>query len=254
MKHSVERQPHVDKNMSLRALKARKIEALLGLDRNKICGSMLEVGTGSGGIAHYFARNASSRWVVSTVDVVDSRQLKDGYCFKLIEGCELPFDDESFDAVISNHVIEHVGDESSQLLHLKELRRVMKPGATGYLAVPNRWMLVEPHYGLAFLSWLPNRWRSTYLRISGKGNVYDCEPLALRPLEKLLDVADLSYRNLCVEAMRVTLEIERPQSLLLRTLRFLPSSVLSLFRRVIPTLIYEIRRPELDDSIKRGSL
>src|SRR3546814_9833619 len=69
----------------------------------------------------------------------------------------LPFADDSFDVVLSNHVIEHVGEQPEQLAHLSELRRVLTPGGIGYLAVPNRWMLVEPHYRLAFLSWWPHR-------------------------------------------------------------------------------------------------
>ena len=66
-------------------------------------------------------------------------------------------------------MIEHVGDESAQLHHLAELRRVLSKAGIGYLAVPNRWMVVEPHYRIAFLSWLPRGWRSPYLRLLGKG-------------------------------------------------------------------------------------
>jgi ubiquinone/menaquinone biosynthesis C-methylase UbiE len=123
----VERQPHANKNMPLRALKARKIEALLGLDSVQAAGQLLEVGTGSGGIAHYFACHAHVSWQVSAVDVVDNRQVMEGYDFQLVSGCKLPFPDASFDVVISNHVIEHVGDAYSQLSHLEELRRVLKP-------------------------------------------------------------------------------------------------------------------------------
>src|SRR3546814_18660903 len=99
----------------------------------------------------------------------------------------LPFADDSFDVVLSNHVIEHVGEQPEQLAHLSELRRVLTPGGIGYLAVPNRWMLVEPHYRLAFLSWWPHAWRSPYLRLMRKGKFYDCEPLQLGQLETMLD-------------------------------------------------------------------
>jgi hypothetical protein len=53
-----------------------------------------------------------------------------------------------------------VGDLVDQRHHLSEVRRVMNPTGIGYIAVPNRWMLVEPHYRLAFLSWLPLAWRT----------------------------------------------------------------------------------------------
>lgn len=242
MSHPIERQPHVDTNMPLRALKARKIELLLGLDEQRSPGSLLEVGTGSGGIAHYFAHSISREWTVSAVDVVDNRQLKDGYHFQLIEGCLLPFPDESFDVVISNHVIEHVGDESNQLLHLRELRRVLKPGGRGYLAVPNRWMLVEPHYRVALLSWLPRRWRSPYLRCLKLGGVYDCEPLTLGGVERLLSEAALGYENVCLQALRVILKLEKSTAHSVRVVAGLPDSVLSRFLPIMPTLIYRLWR------------
>ncbi|WP_266181031.1 class I SAM-dependent methyltransferase [Dyella humicola] len=242
MSHPIERQPHVDTNMPLRALKARKIEVLLGLDEERSRGSLLEVGTGSGGIAHYFAHSTSRQWSVSAVDVIDNRQLKDGYDFQLIEGCLLPFADETFDVVISNHVIEHVGDESSQLLHLRELRRVLKPGGRGYLAVPNRWMVVEPHYRVPFLSWLPKRWRSRYLRCFKAGGVYDCEPLTMRGVERLLTAAALGFENICLQALRVILTLENSAAPAVRAIADLPDPLLSRLLPIMPTLIYRLRR------------
>ena len=35
--------------------------------------------------------------------------------------------------------------------HLREIRRVLRRDGLAYLAVPNRWALVEPHYRLALL-------------------------------------------------------------------------------------------------------
>jgi hypothetical protein len=140
--------------------------------------------------------------------------------------------------VITNHVIEHVGDIDAQRHHLAELRRVLAQGGVGYIAVPNRWMLVEPHYRLAFLSWLPRGWRTPYLRALGKGAYYDCEPLRMHELERLLGGAGFRYRNLCIEALRATFEIERPSSIAARILRATPDAVLSPMRRLIPTLIY----------------
>jgi SAM-dependent methyltransferase len=242
MSHPIERQPHVDTNMPLRALKARKIELLLDLDDGQSTGGLLEVGTGSGGIAHYFAHSSARQWTVEAVDVVDNRQLTDGYHFQLIDGCRLPFEDESFDVVISNHVIEHVGDESSQLLHLRELRRVLKPGGRGYLAVPNRWMLIEPHYHVPLLSWLPKRWRSSYLKCFRGDGVYDCEPLTLRGVERLLSEAALGHENICLQALRVILKLEKPTAPSVRVVAGLPDAVLSRFLPVMPTLIYRLRR------------
>lgn len=59
---------------------------------------------------------------------------------------------------------------------LSELARVLRPSGIGYLAVPSRWMLVEPHYRLPFLSWMPQRAADAYVRLTGRGEYYDCRP------------------------------------------------------------------------------
>lgn len=158
------RRPHAALDLAGRREKALKIERLLGLAATDEPRRLLEVGTGSGAIAQYFAKHRSLSFEVTGVDVVDQRVVTDQYQFRLVDGTALPFPDESFNVVLSDHVIEHVGDRDAQLHHLTEMRWVKASGATGYLAVPNRWALVEPHYRLAFLSWVPRSLRSTYLR------------------------------------------------------------------------------------------
>ena len=238
----IERLPHVSTDMPSRNLKAMKIERLLDLASRSQPIRMLEVGTGSGGIAHYFGTHPQLRCEVDAVDVHDNRLVTEGYRYRQVCDTQLPFADDSFDVVLTNHVIEHVGDTAAQGRHLAEIHRVMKPDGIGYLAVPNRWMLTEPHFQLRFLSWWPHAWRTPYLRMMGKGDVYDCEPLQMRQLENLLTAADFCYRNICIEAWRATLEIERPDSIGAQVLRATPDTALAPFRRIIPTLIYRFGR------------
>lgn len=47
--------------------------------------------------------------------------------------CDLPFEDNQFDVILCNHVLEHIPDH---LKALSELLRVMKPGGWGIFQVP----------------------------------------------------------------------------------------------------------------------
>lgn len=47
--------------------------------------------------------------------------------------CDLPFDDNSFDVILCNHVLEHIPDDSKAM---QELYRVMKPGGWGIFQIP----------------------------------------------------------------------------------------------------------------------
>lgn len=235
------RSPHAVLNLRSRELKARKIECLLGLETAGPL-RILEVGTGAGGIAHYFAQRAVGH-TVEAVDIVDNRQIADGYRFTLVSGTGLPFPDCSFDLVLSNHVIEHVGEEPQQREHLRELKRVLAPRGQVYLAVPNRWMLIEPHYKLAFLSWLPRRMRSAYLRRFRDAPFYDCEPLEPARLESMLRAAGWEFDNLGLDAVTAMRRLEPGH----RALDAFDALARPLKRRLLPwlpTLIYRLRKPE----------
>jgi SAM-dependent methyltransferase len=233
-----ERLPHAALDGGGRLPKAEKIARLLALelpeDRPL---RILEVGTGAGVIAQYFARRFGPRAEVDAVDVADQRVVHDDYRFQRVDGTALPFASGTFDAVISNHVIEHVGEHDNQLAHVRELARVLRHDGRGYLAVPSRWQLVEPHYRLAFLSWLPKRLRSPYLRWRRRGGFYDCEPLRLFEIEEYFRAAGVSFRNAFAPALRALVDVEGA-SRAARIAAAVPESVLQRVRALSPTHIH----------------
>ena len=95
----------------------------------------------------------------------------------------LPFASETFDVVICNHVYEHT--DHAELL-MAEILRIMTPSGVCYFCGPNKYDLVEPHYKLPFLSWLPKWMADKYVRITGKGNGYPEKPYSYRKLLELL--------------------------------------------------------------------
>lgn len=235
------RKPHLTSNNRIN--KAVKIEKIISIERTFHANDkILEVGTGSGGIASYFA-NHNTPFFVSAVDIIDDRIFKNGYDFKQISGVNLPFSNEEFDVIITNHVIEHVGEIEAQLDHLKEIKRILKKDEIAYLAVPNRWMLIEPHYQHVFLSWLPKKYRSAYLKKIKKINFYDCEPSEKHQIESLFNEVKLNYRNRSIEALRIFLNDEKKQHLFLYYIfLIIPDFFVKFFLGIIPTLMYTLRK------------
>ena len=66
----------------------------------------------------------------------------------------LPFEDNAFDIVTSNAVIEHVGSRAMQHAFVKELARV---GRQVFISAPNRYFPVEHHTAVPLLHfWRPS--------------------------------------------------------------------------------------------------
>ncbi len=47
--------------------------------------------------------------------------------------CNLPFEDNNFDVILCNHVLEHIPDDKKAM---QELFRVLKPGGWGIFQIP----------------------------------------------------------------------------------------------------------------------
>jgi ubiquinone/menaquinone biosynthesis C-methylase UbiE len=231
------RLPHAVLDCESRTKKGRKIVVALQSKTDLTGRRVLEVGTGSGIIAHYISGIVGSGGKVTAVDVADQRQITGGYDFELVEDCRLPFPDASFDVVVSNHVFEHVGNLEQQADHLREIRRVLRDDGFVYFAVPNRWTVVEPHFRLAFLSWLPPRVRSAYLRLSGRGAFYDCNPPSHRRLVGMFQQARLRHEQFTFKAMRIMAAVEAP-SPSVRRLLVAPVLLQRVLYPVIPTMVF----------------
>jgi len=66
----------------------------------------------------------------------------------------LPFEENAFDIVFSNSVIEHVGTDADQQQFAAEIRRV---GRSYWIQTPNRRFPVELHLMLPLVHYLPKR-------------------------------------------------------------------------------------------------
>jgi len=209
MANSHHPRPHASLDKESRGKKARKI-ALILQSRSQLVGArVLDVGAGSGDIATYFSEMVGPSGAVSATDRVNQMQTQAGIDFHEVADTRLPFPECRFDIVVSNHVIEHVGDRNEQAQHLCEIHRVLDRGGILYLAMPNRWSMVEPHYKLPFLSWLPANIASWFVRAAKRGEYYDCAPLSAREARELLARAGFNeWEDATLEALRLFLAIE----------------------------------------------
>ncbi|MBI3871650.1 MAG: class I SAM-dependent methyltransferase [candidate division Zixibacteria bacterium] len=106
------------------------------------------------------------------------------------DGCRMPLANDSVDAVICNQVYEHVDDQQGLS---GEILRVLRSGGVCYFGIGTRHVLIEGHYKLPFLSWLPRSAADAYMWLAGKRARYDVRLLSYRNLKKLVrhfDVID----------------------------------------------------------------
>jgi len=66
-----------------------------------------------------------------------------------------------------------------------EIYRVLKPGGFCYFSGNNRFMYMEPHHRLPFLSVMPRFMAHRYMRLAGKGEYYHEKHLGYRALKNL---------------------------------------------------------------------
>jgi SAM-dependent methyltransferase len=127
---------------ALRTIREAELRAVLpGFPAN---GRVLEIGGGSGWQA---ARLAAIGYAVESVDLASNPYLRaQEWPVRIYDGQSLPFPAESFDAVFSSNVLEHVVN-LKQLM--REAARVVKPGGVAIHLMPTplwRLLTLLAHY------------------------------------------------------------------------------------------------------------
>lgn len=92
--------------------------------------TMLDIGVGDGSITSAIQRHYDlPKDKVFGTDIVTPRE-EPSFTFNLVDGSDLPFNDNSFDLITANMVLHHVDDLDGLL---QEIRRVLRPN--GYLII-----------------------------------------------------------------------------------------------------------------------
>jgi len=116
------------------------------------------------------------------IRAAESRGLPGNVSFIVADAMDLCLPDQGFDVVICSQVYEHVPDANRMMA---EITRVLRPGGVCYFAATNRWSLIEQHYKLPFLSWLPVPMANLYVRALRRSDAYYERHLGVPGLRRL---------------------------------------------------------------------
>jgi SAM-dependent methyltransferase len=118
---------------------------------------VLELGCGPADLWCENADRIPAGWDITLTDFSDGMlsaaqrnlaEIEHPFTFRQADAQDLPFEAESFDAVIANHMLYHVPDRPRAFA---EIHRVLKPGGTFYAATNGErhmmelWQLLEPY-------------------------------------------------------------------------------------------------------------
>lgn len=100
-------------------------------------------------------------------------------------GENLPFAGEEFGVLTCWDVVEHVQNPERLF---SEIERVLKPGGTAFVTVINRYALVDPHYHLRFINWIPRSWAEKYIEFRRR-----TKDSPLQDMQRLQDMHYFTY-------------------------------------------------------------
>ena len=201
--------------------------------------TVLDVGCGEGGTAFVFSNHGAK---VTAIDIQDNFKYgNQPIQFKIMTAENLLFDDEAFDIIIVQDVLEHLHQVQRVL---SEIRRVLKKNGIFYISTPNRLSLLnlisDPHWGLPFISLLPRKivvLFVKYLFRRDRRHRNDWASLcSLFKLKKLLKNNNLKFEFTNTEAVKFL--FKNPTSVVCRSLHLKIVSLLK--KRKAEKYIYRI--------------
>jgi SAM-dependent methyltransferase len=153
------------------------------------------------------------------------------------DGTRAALADCSIDVIICNQVYEHVIDQQGLV---SEIERLLTPNGFCYFGAGNRFVLIEGHYFLPFLSWMPLWMSHCYLRLMGRRVKYDVGLLSLKKLRRLLinfEMIDYTERIIADPESFSAADVIRPNSWVAR----LPRRLFPIIYPLLPAWVFIIR-------------
>lgn len=157
-------------------------------------------------------------------------------CFP-IEEADLP--SSSFDIITCSQIYEHVPSDKKLM---EEILRLLKPGGVCYFAAVNRFKVIEPHYRLPFLSYLPKKAANIYIKMFTNHNFYYENLKSLRNLKKL--VSKFETIDYTLKVIKNPSRYSADDMLKEKTLKYYIFNLIAkFFYFMVPTYIWILKKP-----------
>lgn len=203
-------------------------------------GSLLDLGAGAGILSDMNFRGIASK--VTGIDL-DHRVLQNPYLDEshVVGGEVLPFQDEAFDVVVSDNVLEHLANPEQVF---GEVQRVLRPGGFFVAKTPNK-----SHYMPLIASITPHSFHEWFNRLRGRIEV-DTFPTLYRA-NSPMKIKKLA-RKAGLEVVSIELIESRPEYLRFSAIPYFCGLIyerivnsLPIFRLFRIVMIVTLSKPEL---------
>ena len=149
---------------------------------------LLDIGCSTGIMTNHYAKKFKNT-VGIDIDTTGIKFAKESFENKNLNFYNCSHEDsmlgnEKFDVVICTHIYEHVDNPKTLM---DSIHRVLKPGGVCYFVAGNRHKIIEPHFKLPFLSFLPKRIGRLYIKLLKKEGEYYQKHLSFFKLKKLVN-------------------------------------------------------------------
>lgn len=144
--------------------------------------------------------------------------------------------DHFFPLAVCYNIWEHV---QNPMTLLRQIARVVKEDGVLFLVVPNKFWILESHYRLPFLSWLPQNLADLYLRASGRGKRYDVACPTWWELTGSLERSGFKVTNLNLYVLRNFTKLY-PSPEYLGNAKYRFGRLVSLLLRCLPKSVGEL--------------
>ena len=201
----------------------------------------LDIGCSAGLITNYISMNLKKTIGIDTDEstINSAKKLSNkNLTFLKASALSVPFKDNTFDLIICNHIYEHVPDAQKMF---DEIYRILKKDGICYLSAGNKYNIIEGHYKLPFLSWLPQPLANLYLIITGRGKIYEEKHFSYFKVKRMLrrfKINDYTLRIIKNPEKYSLIDIVEKGSFISR----LPLFVFKILYSLIPTYIFILKK------------